>query len=224
LVTQVLHELAAALAEHNGAHDAEAQIRLRLVIHAGEIVQDEYGVAGAALNLAFRLLDADPLKAALRRSAGVLAAIASQWYFDEVIRNDPASAPESYWPVRISVKGTQASAWICLPDAPFPARALAVSPLLPPLVVPRQLPAAISGFAGRKAELDALTEMLAGRIEAGGAIVISAVDGTAGIGKTAIAVRWAHSIADRFPDGQLYVNLRGFDPAGVGDHVIPQGL
>ena len=214
LVAHVLHELVAALAGHNSTHDAEAQIRLRMVIHAGEIVQDEYGVAGTALNLAFRLLDADPLKAALRRSAGLLAAIASQWYFDEVIRNDPASAPESYRPVRISVKETQATAWICLPDAPFPARAQAVSPSLPPLVVPRQLPAAISGFAGRKAELGALTEMLAGRIEAGGAIVISAVDGTAGIGKTAIAVRWAHSIADWFPDGQLYVNLRGFDPAG----------
>ena len=98
----------------------EAQIRLRMVIHAGEIVQDEYGVAGTALNLAFRLLEAGPLKAALRSSAGVLAAIASQWYFDEVIRNDPASAPESYRPVRISVKETQATAWICLPDDAFP--------------------------------------------------------------------------------------------------------
>jgi DNA-binding SARP family transcriptional activator/tetratricopeptide (TPR) repeat protein len=79
-------------------------------------------------------------------------------------------------------------------------------------VVPRQLPAAVSCFTGREAELAALTGLLDG--QDGGrapALVISAIAGTAGIGKTALAVQWAHQVAMRFPGGQLYVNLRGYD-------------
>jgi DNA-binding SARP family transcriptional activator/tetratricopeptide (TPR) repeat protein len=84
-----------------------------------------------------------------------------------------------------------------------------------PAVVPRQLPAAVTGFAGRTAYLRRLDGLLPGRNgTAPTAVVISAIAGTAGIGKTALAVHWAHRVADRFPDGQLYVDLRGFDPGG----------
>jgi len=76
--------------------------------------------------------------------------------------------------------------------------------------VPRQLPADVPAFAGRAAELALLDGLLTGA--AAPAVVISAVSGTAGVGKTALAVHWAHRMADEFPDGQLYVNLRGFDP------------
>src|SRR5262249_24217154 len=81
--------------------------------------------------------------------------------------------------------------------------------------VPRQLPAAVAHFAGRAGELAALSGLLPGRADTGGTVVISAIGGTAGVGKTALAVYWAHRVADRLPDGQLYVNLRGFDPAGA---------
>jgi DNA-binding SARP family transcriptional activator len=78
---------------------------------------------------------------------------------------------------------------------------------------PAQLPADVDGFAGRDdelADLDALLSGLADRSPT--AVVISAVSGSAGVGKTALAVHWAHRVRDRFPDGQLYVDLRGFDP------------
>ncbi|MEV0310269.1 ATP-binding protein [Nonomuraea fuscirosea] len=82
-------------------------------------------------------------------------------------------------------------------------------------IVPRQLPAIPPGFVGRSAELTSLTALLDSAPPGGeGLIVISAIDGMAGIGKTALAIRWAHLVAGRFPDGHLYVNLRGFDPAG----------
>jgi len=81
-------------------------------------------------------------------------------------------------------------------------------------VVPAQLPPDVASFAGRTAELTELNRLLDRCDTARPAVVISAMTGTAGIGKTALAVHWAHRIRDRFPDGQLYVNLRGFDPTG----------
>lgn len=89
----------------------------------------------------------------------------------------------------------------------------AARPARLPLLVPRQLPGAIPHFAGRARELSALTAMLKETSAASGTLVISAIVGTAGVGKTALAVRWAHRVACHFPDGQLYLNLRGFGPS-----------
>ena len=82
-------------------------------------------------------------------------------------------------------------------------------------IVPRQLPASVRQFAGRERELAALTALADQANGAAGAVVISALGGTAGVGKTALALHWAHQVACRFPDGQLYLNLRGFDPSGT---------
>ncbi|WP_407775546.1 BTAD domain-containing putative transcriptional regulator [Actinophytocola sp.] len=78
---------------------------------------------------------------------------------------------------------------------------------------PAQLPLAITVFTGRGSELAQLDDLLAGPGRPT-AVVISAVSGTAGVGKTALAVHWARRVGKTFPDGQLYVNLRGFDPGG----------
>jgi DNA-binding SARP family transcriptional activator len=90
--------------------------------------------------------------------------------------------------------------------APQPAR-VAVEPAAGP--VPAQLPHDVPGFTGRAAEIAELDRFLD---ETCNSVLISAIDGAGGIGKTALAVHYAHRITDRFPDGQLYVNLRGFDP------------
>lgn len=80
--------------------------------------------------------------------------------------------------------------------------------------VPRQLPAHTPYFVGRATELDRLTTLGASSRQPG-TVMISVINGSAGIGKTTLAVYWAHRAARRFPDGQLYVNLRGFDPTGT---------
>jgi tetratricopeptide (TPR) repeat protein len=95
-----------------------------------------------------------------------------------------------------------------LGDSPPPVRTV------PPgsaASLPRTVPPEVQGFVGRDEHLKRLDELVG--TDAGG-LQIAVLTGMGGIGKTALAVHWAHRVADRFPDGQLFVNLRGFDPAG----------
>jgi tetratricopeptide (TPR) repeat protein/transcriptional regulator with XRE-family HTH domain len=78
------------------------------------------------------------------------------------------------------------------------------------LVVPRQLPAPVPALAGRRAQLATLSQLMC---EPGGTAAVMTISGTAGIGKTALAVRWAHQVTGQFPDGQLFADLRGFGPS-----------
>ncbi|MEU6201814.1 BTAD domain-containing putative transcriptional regulator [Streptomyces sp. NPDC047061] len=80
---------------------------------------------------------------------------------------------------------------------------------------PAQLPADLPAFTGRAPELARIRALLPDTDGLQATVVISAIGGMAGIGKTTLAVHWAHEIAHRFPDGQLYINLRGFDPTGA---------
>jgi transcriptional regulator with XRE-family HTH domain len=82
-------------------------------------------------------------------------------------------------------------------------------------VIPQQLPSAISNFVGRVRELNILNSQLDRAAEGTGTVVITSIGGTAGIGKTTLALYWARAHSDHFPDGQLYVDLRGFSPNGA---------
>ncbi|MDQ1293139.1 MAG: hypothetical protein QG608_1020 [Actinomycetota bacterium] len=117
---------------------------------------------------------------------------------------------------------TRPPADVALPD-PGTVPAAPVVPTAPAApaapVVPAQLPIDLRIFAGRQAELALLDDVLSSRTDADvdeGA-TLCVVSGTAGVGKTALVVRWAHRTARAFPDGQLFVDLRGFDPADPVD-------
>jgi DNA-binding SARP family transcriptional activator/tetratricopeptide (TPR) repeat protein len=118
-----------------------------------------------------------------------------------VLRGDPAVAGAAGSPALSPVLTGQAATGPTQPPWPAP----------PPL--PRQLPAAPAWFTGRTTELAELSKTLTG---AGGhgAPATAAISGIGGIGKTSLALHWAHEHVDQFPDGQLFVNLRGFDPSG----------
>ena len=88
-----------------------------------------------------------------------------------------------------------------------------------PAPSPAQLPPEPAGFVGRAVELGWLRALLPGESPADGHVPpsssIALITGTAGVGKTTLAIRFARQAGPLFPDGQLYVNLRGFDPAGA---------
>ncbi|WP_158281076.1 BTAD domain-containing putative transcriptional regulator [Promicromonospora sp. AC04] len=79
--------------------------------------------------------------------------------------------------------------------------------------IPRQLPLGTMGFSGREGALAELDALLTEGVGAGPTPRVAVLDGAGGVGKTSTALHWAHRVAGRFPDGQLYANLRGFDPA-----------
>ena len=115
LVTSLPDRLVAAVSRHNARCAVPERMRLRMALHAGEVYRDAHGVAGTAINHAFRLAEAPPLRSALTASPGVLALIVSDWLFSEVVRHDPAAEPGSYRQVQVAVKETAAAGWIRVP-------------------------------------------------------------------------------------------------------------
>jgi DNA-binding SARP family transcriptional activator/tetratricopeptide (TPR) repeat protein len=129
----------------------------------------------------------DRLRARLADELGLSPGTSLQQLHTAILRNDPAVAPVAEAPVAADGKATA------------------------PPATPAQLPADVPGFTGRADHLRLLDGLLAAAgDQAPNAVVISAIAGMAGVGKTTLAVHWGHRVRDHFPDGQLYVNLRGF--------------
>ena len=87
-----------------------------------------------------------------------------------------------------------------------------LAPMPPVGGVGCQLPMDVAGFTGRADSLTRLDRLLTTGAGTAATVVISAIGGTAGVGKTALAIHWAHQVRAHFPDGQLFVNLRGYAP------------
>ena len=187
--------LVAALQDHNGRHPSQQPVRLRMALNAGEVNYDEHGATSKSVNLAFRLLDAPQLKAALARSEGVLAVIVSSWFFEDVVWHSPVA--QAYERVLVRVEETAETGWMCSPDRIYPASAPAVQPS----PVLRALPRDVAVFTGRARELARLVDAVS-RAGGGDVIGIHAVNGMAGVGKTAFAVHAAHNSPDASPTGR----------------------
>lgn len=119
LADPFLNRILASLREHNAIHAPEAAIRLRLVLHAGQVRLDSDGASGRALNFAFRLLDGPVVKTMLRDSSGILAVVASEEFYREVITQNPAAASDDYQRIHVERNGFSSGAWLRLLGRPL---------------------------------------------------------------------------------------------------------
>jgi tetratricopeptide (TPR) repeat protein len=216
--------LAGRLADSNRDVSATEWLRLRIVVHAGTVLAGAHGFAGASIVHAARLLDARTTSALMAGNPAAAALVISDEVYQDVVRHAyPGIDPAGWQAMRVHVKETTTRAWIHLPGLttqPSLPTVLAAPHAAPASVpIPHELPRPIADFTGREDELAALERWLNPDERSGGRstqpVLISAIDGMGGVGKSALAIQVAYRLADAFPDGQLYVDLQGASP-GVG--------
>jgi DNA-binding SARP family transcriptional activator/tetratricopeptide (TPR) repeat protein len=160
-------------------------------------------VQAAAGQQALALAHYQAVRERLRDELGVDPGEELRTAYSRVLRQELPDAAGAVRPARVSRA-----------DPAFRAAPGSAPPgTLAPVVPPAQLPADLPTFAGREHELSKVAQMLSTE-RAAPTVAICVVDGMAGIGKTTFAIHWAHRVAEHFDDGQLYLNLRGFDPSG----------
>lgn len=120
LISPLAERVRAGLRRHNKLSSEPAQIRLRMALHAGHVRFDAYGVAGQTLVHAFRLLEAPAFKAAFAATGRELGCVVSDRLYDDVIRHGPGLIdPDLYDAISVSVKETEARAWVHFPPGAF---------------------------------------------------------------------------------------------------------
>jgi tetratricopeptide (TPR) repeat protein len=198
LLTPLLDLLAAGLREHNRSAPLAERFRVRIALHAGDVGHDGHGFTGQDLLLACRLVDAAPVRTALRNATTDLVVVLSdEVHARIVLRGYRGVDAARFHPVDIRVKATRTHGWIHLPGSSAPPDTGLDEP---DGAAPHQLPAP-GVLVGREAllrELDGLHE--------GGTSVIVLV-GPPGVGKRTLALHWAHRTAGLFRDGQLHADL-----------------
>jgi NTP-dependent ternary conflict system VMAP-like protein len=114
LADQLWNRLLAGLRRHNAVHSDAAAMQLRVALHAGPVRQSSNGKVSPALNFAARILEAPDAKASLAQTNSALALIASENFFEDVIRHDQAAEPEVFRQISVEVKETSTVAWLRL--------------------------------------------------------------------------------------------------------------
>lgn len=115
----------AALLREQAQRQENAAFRLRIVIHAGDIVQDDHGHSGSAINLAARLLDAPALRAVLARNSEPLVLATTDTIYENIVRHGYGNIdPTSYQHAKVNVKGTRVPFWIHVPTTRPPLRGI----------------------------------------------------------------------------------------------------
>jgi tetratricopeptide (TPR) repeat protein len=210
--------LAAGLDRYNRSAVRRLRLRLRVVLHAGEVASDAHGYASKDLNLAFRMLDSNELRKCLAGGDSSLVLLVSQSIYDDIVRQGfHGIDPGAFKSLPVAANNMHARAWLYLPGHRNDAHPAEQPPvddasLTQPsaLAIPHELPADTPNFTGREAELDRLVATLAR--DRGTSPALVAIHGIGGVGKSALAIHAAHQLASRFSDGQVYVNLQGGEP------------
>lgn len=124
LVDLLPDRLVAELRRYNATHTPTAQFKLRVGIHAGDIRWNTNSWVGPAVNLTARIIEADEVKSALAQSDGLVALTVSDYFYTEVIKQDPGVAPEQYRRIDVTVKQFSGNIWLRIPGATVPAPAV----------------------------------------------------------------------------------------------------
>ncbi|HEU5161302.1 MAG TPA: hypothetical protein VFU43_30195 [Streptosporangiaceae bacterium] len=164
LLTSLVDRLRADVRRHNYLSAARAQMRLRVAVHTGTVRSDPEGLVGTAVNHAFRILEAEQLRQALRRTGTDLVLIASERVYEDVIRHgDGLVDPDEYQPVEVRIKETIAPAWIRVPGTPVPTliapvTVVDVDPPTEPPTTPDP-PRAVATIADQRRDLDSVVDL-----------------------------------------------------------------